>query len=60
MCGVIIGCCQPQGAVNCDRGAQNTSKEIAVDRAQQWGLAVLIIFDSHVELDNQAILHSRF
>ncbi len=26
-------------------GAQNTSKEIAVDRAQQWGLAVLIIFE---------------
>ena len=48
-----------QEGVDCDRGAQNTSREIAVGPCEQKKLAVLFIFDSDVELDNQAILHNR-
>ncbi len=51
--------CQPPGAVDSDSGAQNMSSEIAVGPCEQERLVVLIIFDSHVELDNQAIPQSR-
>ncbi len=42
---IRAGRCQSSGAVDCDRGAQNPSKEIAVDRAQRGRLAVLISFE---------------
>jgi hypothetical protein len=47
-------------AVDCDRNGGIVMREIAVRLCVARGLLPLLSRNSHIEVDNQAILHSSF